>query len=150
MAREKAAAVTEEWNLKVAQSPFLVVSDPPRTSHKSVIYVIQDEAGFIKIGHSIKLAERLKTLTRVAGPLRLIGVAKGGIEREVDLHQCLRAWRADRPRRIGGRVLDAAGTEWFWDTSEFREELARKLRITVDELRLPPEPWSWLPFAVTG
>ena len=56
-------------------------------------YILLMSDGFVKVGTSIRLADRLRALRRENGPLQVLAVLDGGIDVECDLHTRFSALR---------------------------------------------------------
>lgn len=86
-----------------------------------MIYFLQREDGAIKIGTTIDIHQRLKTLTAETGKLELIALIEGSRDREQELHLQFKHLRIDR-------------REWFYDTSELRAFIESQ-----PHLEMPPK-----------
>jgi hypothetical protein len=92
-----------------------------------MIYFIRNDKGSIKIGYSKNPTERLKSLqVNCDGKLSLIGVIRGGKDKEKDLHNMF-----DNLRKAG---------EWFKSDDELLDYIARnKIDYDGGEDDLPPK-----------
>lgn len=87
------------------QSLVVPVEWRPRWRGKPgpVVYYLQREDGYIKIGHSGDLQKRIVTLEAEHGDLKVLGYEPGGWDLEQQRHHEHREWRAGK-------------TEWFAPT----------------------------------